>query len=184
MLKPLTLQDIDKKVHSIISDRNYSPKPIIQGVKLIHLERHTEEDGDFCEILRVSEKGAVEQMPAFKIAQLNRSKHNPSIVKAWHLQLRQDMLWYVSSTDHLFVGLWDIRSSSKTKGKTMRIVLGGGNSTLLFIPRGVAHGSANFIDRTVDLYYVTNKHFNPKQSDEKRLPWDFLGADFWTPSKE
>lgn len=184
MLKTLSLKDIDETVRSKIKSRNYSFKQIIQGVKIVTLQNHAEEDGDFCEVAQFTPQNTLESFPEYKVAQINRTKHHSEAIKAWHLQLKQDMVWYVSPSDHLFVGLWDVRKNSKTKGVTMRIILGDGFSKLLFIPRGVVHGSANFLKTPVNLYYFTNRRFNIKDPDEKRLPWDILGSDFWIPSKD
>ncbi|MBV9851097.1 MAG: dTDP-4-dehydrorhamnose 3,5-epimerase, partial [Armatimonadetes bacterium] len=48
-----------------------------------------------------------------------------------------------------------------------------------YIPRGVAHGGANvgLVPATI-LYYV-NQRFDISDPDERRLPWDILGEDFW-----
>lgn len=108
----------------------------------------------------------------------------PGSIKAWHLHFKQDFVWYISPFDHLFVGLWDLRKNSKTKGKTMRIVLGFGKSELLFIPKGVAQGSSVFQSNPLDLYVFVNKKFNINHPDEKRLPWDSLGEDFWKAKKD
>lgn len=184
MLKPLLTKDIDSVVRSKIKFRDYSSAPTIQGVKIVLLTNHAEEDGDFCEVARFSPRNTLEAFPGYRVAQINRTKHYPGTVKAWHLQLKQDMIWHVSPSDHLFVGLWDVRKDSRTKDVKMRIILGDGFSKLLFIPRGVAHGTANFLKSSVDLYYFTNQTFDIKNPDEKRLPWDILGSTFWTPSHE
>ncbi|OGH18082.1 MAG: hypothetical protein A3F31_03740 [Candidatus Levybacteria bacterium RIFCSPHIGHO2_12_FULL_38_12] len=156
----------------------------MEGVKIVPLEIYLAEDGDFAEVVRINENGKLEQVPGFKLAQVNRTRLNPGSLKAWHLHLKQDEIWYVIPTGLLFVGLWDIRKDSPTNGVTMRIVLGGGKSSLLFIPQGVAHGSANFSHEEVHLFYFVNKQFNLNNPDEHRIPWDSKGADFWTPERD
>lgn len=184
MLKTLSLADIDKKIRSEIFPPDYSPIPTIKNVFFVELKNYIEEDGDFSEIVRIGKNGELEKVPKFKLAQLNRTKLNPGTIKAWHLHLKQDVLWYLNPVDYLFVGLWDIRKNSETVGLRMRVVLGEGKSQLLFIPRGVAHGSANFTTRPVYLHYFTNRTFEVKNPDEKRIRWDISGADFWTPVRE
>ncbi|MFZ5844971.1 MAG: dTDP-4-dehydrorhamnose 3,5-epimerase family protein [Patescibacteria group bacterium] len=184
MTKAFDLEDLDSSVRSKIYTQDYTPKAPIEGVKIIKLVNHVGEDGDFSEIMKLDSHGEVEGLPGFKLAQINRTKLGPQSVKAWHLHLKQDEIWYVSPHYEVFVGLWDIRQNSRTRGATMRFTLGGGNSQLLFIPRGVAHGTANFTYELNQLYYFVNEKFNPQDPDEKRLPWDALGANFWQPERD
>lgn len=180
----LTSEDLIGKIQPKIYNQDYSPKQLIEGIKLIEIQNHTEEDGDFSEIIRIGTNGSLEAIPDFKLMQLNRTKVNPGMVKAWHLHLKQDVIWYVSSSQRLFVGLWDVRKKSKTAGMFMRLVLGETNANLLYIPKGIAHGSANFTTVPVDLYYIVNRQFNKNDKDEKRIPKDAIGKDFWLPLRD
>ena len=67
----------------------------------------------------------------------------------------------------------------------MRLILGDGNSRLVRIPPGVAHGTKNLGADTGRIIYMVDVHFstNPGQCDEGRLPWDFLGEDIWEVTK-
>lgn len=175
---------LDQKVQAKIYFQKYKPQAFIDKVKIIEIDFKVDEEGDFSEILRINDNNEVEGLPGFKILQANRSRLFPRAVKAWHLHLKQDELWYVVSQDHLLVGLWDIRKKSPTNGKVMRLIMGGGKSQLLFIPKGVAHGSANLIDHPVTMWYFTNQRFNLKNPDEGRISWDAIGADFWKPLRD
>lgn len=183
-MNDLTFDDIHDSVSSKIYTQDYSKKEIIDGVKIIPLHNHVGEEGDFCELMRINENGAWTHMPIFKLAQINRTKLYPAIIKAWHLHFNQNEIWYISPFDHLLVGLWDVRKNSKTQSKTMRVVLGGSHSQLLFIPKGVAHGSSNFTQKSVELFYFVDQIFDVHNPDEKRIHWDILGADFWLPQKD
>lgn len=183
-MNDLTLNDIQDSVSSKIYTQDYSKKEIIEGVKIIPLSNHVGEEGDFCELIRIAENGNLTQLPTFKLAQINRTKLYPATIKAWHLHFNQNEVWYISPSDHLLVGLWDVRKHSKTQLKTMRIVLGGSHSQLLFIPKGVAHGSSNLTQQSVELFYFVDKVFDIHKPDEKRIHWDVLGADFWLPRKD
>lgn len=182
--KELILNDISDKFKKKIYNQKYLETISIDGVKLINLESIPSEEGDLSEIVRINSKGETTSLPGFKIAQINRTRLIPHSIKAWHLHFKQDFLWYVSPYSHLFVGLWDLRKDSKTEDKTMRIVLGGGQSQLLFIPHGVAQGSAVFQNKPIDLYVFSNIQFDLKDLDEKRLPWDSKGKSFWLPKKD
>jgi dTDP-4-dehydrorhamnose 3,5-epimerase len=79
----------------------------------------------------------------------------------------------------MLVGLVDTRADSPTKDAQMRIVLGAGRYQLLFVPRGVAHGVINQATTSGTVFYFVNQKFSIDDPDERRLPWDMLGADFW-----
>lgn len=183
MADNLTLDDIDKEIAGKIYTQDYSKKPVIEGVKIGKIVINIGEEGDFSEILKVNSDGEVEGFPNFKIAQVNRTQLNVNAVKAWHIHLVQDEVWYIMPSDTLLVGLWDIRKNSKTAGHIMRIVLGG-TFRLLFVPRGVAHGCANVLEKPVQLFYFTNAQFNRGKPDEMRIAWDAQGKEFWTPQRD
>ena len=182
-MRALSVSDIDKSIKKLIYPADYTEEEFLDGVKLIEVKNIPAEEGDFAEILRIK-KGMLESIKGFRLAQINRTTLVPGSVKAWHLHYRQDEIWYVSPQDHLLAGLWDVRKKSPTSGKTMRIVLGAGISRMLFIPHGVAHGSAIFANKPVELYVFVNKQFNITHHDEKRIPWDSLGKEFWRPKRD
>lgn len=184
MTKVLNLEDIDESVRNKVYLQNYDKHEYIEGVKIIELVNYINEDGDFSEILRLNSVGEVEQIPGFKLAQINRTMLNPQSIKAWHLHFKQDEIFYIAPIFGLFVGLWDVRKNSPTAGKIMRIALGSGQSHLLYVPRGIAHGNANFTFEPIQLYYLTNNLFNPQTPDEHRIKWDALGTEFWKPQRD
>lgn len=181
---PLTKNDIDESIAPKIYVQDYKEKVNIEGVVLIPLKNFVGEDGDLSEILKITESGEVEGLKGFKIAQINRTKVYPEIVKGWHLHFKQNDAWCVSPSSHLLVCLWDLRKSSPTKGAVARFSLGGGNSQLLFIPKGVAHGASNVSQKDAEILYFVDQYFDAKNPDEKRIPWDSLGKDFWKPHKD
>lgn len=183
MSKKLTLDDLDEKVRQRVYGQDYKEKPVIEGVKIVELHPYVSEEGDFGEVFRVRDNGEVEGFAGFKIAQVNRTMLLPHAVKAWHLHLGHDEIWFLLPQQNLFAGLWDVRKDSKTNGTTMRIPLGG-NRRMVFIPRGVAHGGANFTEKPVEIFYFVNERFNRENPDEKRINWDALGADFWKPQRD
>lgn len=180
----LLLEDIEKTVKNKIVTRNYTKKPMVEGVHIIELINNIEEDGDFSELFRLDAKGELSSIPGFKLAQLNKTKLNSQSIKAWHLHLKQDVVWYIEPSNTLLVGIWDIRKSSKTAGLKTKILIGGGNSQLLFIPKGVAHGSYNKQNTSINLYYFTNILFDPKNADEKRIISGDDEIEFWKTSNE
>lgn len=181
MSKDLSLKDISSDVEGKVYAMDYSPKSEIDDVKIISLKTFLSEEGDFGEIIKINSRAELKGIPKFSVAQINRTMLLPGSVKAWHLHLRQDEVWFVVPSSHLLVGLWDVRKNSRTNGETMRIILGGGLSQLLYIPKGVAHGSLNLARYSAELFYFVNRQFDINNPDEKRISWDAKGEDFWKP---
>lgn len=152
----------------------------ITGVELRGLRLFSDEGGDFCEVVRFGMHGALPDFPDFSPAQLNYSVLEPGAIKAWHLHQAQEDLWFAPPAGRLLVGLLDVRESSPTYQQTMRFAVGAGQPELLFIPRGVAHGVANLGTAPAGLFYLVNRLFDAQDPDEHRLPYDLLGADFWS----
>lgn len=180
----MSIDDVTDDARKKVYLQNYGPKKVIEDIKVINVKCHLEDDGDFSEILKFNQKQELEEFPGFKIAQINRSSLFPGTIKAWHLHFQQNEIWYVPSQFHLVVGLWDVRKNSKSSGVTIKLVLGGSKSSLLYIPKGVAHGAFNNFQETVGLLYIVDNVFIPDRPDEYRLPWDALGSDFWLPERD
>lgn len=183
MNSKLTLNDIDTNYVKKVYEQKYRKKRNIDGIKIIPIVNIPSEEGDFSELIRF-QNGAVKQIPGFSVSQINRTRLLPNSIKAWHLHFKQDYIWYLSPYSHLLVGLWDLRKKSKTKGMTMRFIMGSGRSQLLYIPHGVAQGCMVLNNEPVDLYIFTNLPFDLKNLDEHRLPWDSLGTEFWKPQRD
>ena len=181
-MKILSESDIVSSQRSSVFVQDYSSQPRIEGVQIVDIKRHVGPDGSFEELFRMN-AGIAEGFPEFEVKQINRSRLLPGCIKAWHLHYTQEDIWYAEPEDHLILGLWDVRENSPTKDQKMKIVLGSGHSRLVYIPRGVAHGVANFSPRAGVVFYFINQQFNLKDPDERRLPWDACGADFWEVEK-
>lgn len=180
----LTLDDVDETIKSRVYNQSYEKAKEIDGVKIIKLKHIVADEGDFAEVMRLDAKGEMVSLSGFKVAQINRTKLFVNSIKAWHIHFRQNEIWYVPQSFQLFVGLWDIRKNSPTVNNKIRINLGGGDSKLLYIPTGVAHGSMNLSNKSVELFYFVDQQFNINDPDEKRIHWDAAGKDFWTPERD
>lgn len=179
----LSKDDLISEAQSLITVQSYDKKTIIDGLQIKEIRQFSAEDGTFTEVLRLADNGTLELFPDFQLKQVNRSKLLPNAIKAWHLHYNQEDIWYVSPDDHMILGLWDLRTTSPTKGMTMKIPLGGGASRLVYIPRGVAHGVANIAPREGTIYYYVNQQFDAENPDENRLPWNACGDEFWVPER-
>lgn len=182
-MKQLAPEEIMSSVQSQVSTQGYSGRQRIDGLQIVEIRRMAGEDGTFEELLRLNEEGNLMAIPEFKVRQVNRSKLLAGAIKAWHLHYNQEDVWYVAPDDHMMLGLWDVRENSPTKDMKMRVPLGAGTSKLVYIPRGVAHGVVNISNKEGNIIYFVNQQFNVEDPDERRLPWDAAGADFWVPER-
>lgn len=170
--------NISKDYTDLITVQEYSQKQLIDGVKLIDLKLYADDGGEFLELGRL-DQGVLKVLPEFKVKQVSWSRLLPGIVKAFHVHRRQADLWYVSPFDRVLVGLADLRADSPTYNTKMRLILGGGQAKLLYIPRGVAHGAGNPWSQPATVVYFTDEEFDPANPDEGRLPYDVFGQEFW-----
>jgi len=177
--EPLSPDDLGADFRDKLTTQSYGGSVRIDGVKLIDLRLMIDDGGSFTELVRLDEQGNLEAFPEFKVRQSSYSLMLPGAIKAFHLHYKQEDVWFVPPDDRLLVGLIDARAGSPTEGKTMRLVLGGGRAQLLYIPRGVGHGGANIGTEPVRIIYFVNQQFNINDPDERRLPWDIAGEDFW-----
>ena len=162
----------------------YGGAPSIDGVQVVELRRHHDDGGSMTELARLTD-GHPEALPGFAARQVNYSEVAPGAMKAFHLHVRQTDVWYVPPSDRMLVVLVDVRQGGATEGAKLRLVLGDGTSRLLRIPPGVAHGVRNLGAATGRIIYFTDLHFSPEPAtcDEGRLPWDFVGAEIWDPTR-
>ena len=174
----LRLNDIREDVHESVSRQEYGAASKIDGVQVLPIQTFVEDGGTFTELGRLAE-GMLAGLDGFEMRQINCSLMAAGAIKAWHLHFNQEDVWFVPPSQSLLVGLWDVRENSPTSGGTMRFVLGRGRSQLLYIPRGVAHGAANLGSGDAFLIYFVNQQFDAQDPDERRLPYDALGKDFW-----
>ena len=135
-------------------------------------------EGTFTKLARLT-NGLITNLGSFDLKQINRSRFNPGLIKAFHLHLKQDEIWTIHPLDRLLVGLVDVRKDSETEGLQMRFVMGAGKCRMLYIPKGVAHGGMALGKKPVDVIYLMNQNFSVSEPDEWRLPWNVLGNEFW-----
>jgi dTDP-4-dehydrorhamnose 3,5-epimerase len=179
MIKPITQEHIGLEYRTEISVQDYSKKVPIDGVQIINLNMFVDDGGSLAEIVRFDDNGNLQILPEFKVKQSTFSQMLPGVIKAFHIHYNQEDVWFINPYDRLLIGLFDARKDSPTYNQTMRFVLGAGRAQILYIPRGVAHGLANVWTQTASMIYFVNQCFDATNPDERRLPWNALGDDFW-----
>jgi dTDP-4-dehydrorhamnose 3,5-epimerase len=148
---------------------------VIDGVYLVEPSLHGDERGVFVETYRR------EWIPQGReMIQANRADRRAGSVVGLHYHLHQADYWYVPFGTARVV-LHDLRSGSRTDGKTLCFDLGARTDGShhhggVFIPPGVAHGFAARTDMTIT--YLVDGYYNP--ADELGVAWDDpdIGADW------
>ncbi len=170
---------------SVLRVQRYDGSPSIDGVELIELRRFNDDGGSMMELFRFNEPRPA-GLEGFEPLQLNYSVVQPGAIKAFHLHRRQTDVWFVPPEDRILMVLVDMRAGSSSEGVRRRIMLGDGNSRLVRVPPGVAHGCRNLSRSESRILYLTDVVFDPdpERCDEGRLPWDFAGAEIWDIVKE
>ncbi len=160
--------------------QDYQARRSIDGLEFVSLKRFNDDGGSMTELARLDE-GLAQGLPGFKVCQVNFSVMEPLAIKAFHLHRRQTDVWFVPPADKILLVLGDVRRGSPTEGLVQRVVLGDGNSRLVRIPPGIAHGARNLRPAAPGvIVYLVDLHFTPGDGcDEGRLPWDHFGAQIW-----
>ena len=174
------MTDFNDSAREKYSVQDYSSSEGIEGVEVVELKRFNDDGGAMTELGRF-DAGAHQGVPGFEAKQMNYSVLEPQAIKGFHLHDRQTDVWYVPPSDKILLVLADVRKGSPTEGKLVRLVLGDGNSQLVRIPPGVAHGCKNLrpVAPGAIIYFVDVQFSVGENSDEGRLPWDHFGAEVW-----
>ena len=165
--------------------QDYSARRKIECVESVELRRFNDDGGAMTELGRL-DAGLHAGLPGFEVRQINYSVLEPLAIKAFHLHTRQTDVWYVPPSDKLLLVLADVRKGSPSEGQKLRMVLGDGNSRLVRIPPGVAHGCRNLRPGSpcTIVYFVDLQFSTGADCDEGRLPWDHFGPEIWEVARE
>jgi dTDP-4-dehydrorhamnose 3,5-epimerase len=173
----MTFNDSAQQKYAV---QDYKPKRAIEGLEIVQLKRFNDDGGAMTELARL-DGGEMQGLKGFVARQVNYSVMEPLAIKAFHLHKRQTDVWYVPPSDRLLLVVADVRKGSPSEGLVQRIVLGDGNSRLVRIPPGVAHGARNLRPAApcAIIYFVDVQFSTDATCDEGRLPWDHFGAQVW-----
>ena len=131
--------------------------------------RHADSRGWFSEIF--SQRALEPQLGGLNFVQENQSYSlRRGVVRGLHFQappMAQDKLICVVRGAIVDIAL-DLRASSATYGQHARVELSAANGTLLFVPKGFAHGFVTLEPDTTVLYKTTN-YYSP--AHERGVFW-------------
>jgi dTDP-4-dehydrorhamnose 3,5-epimerase len=126
----------------------------IEGVKTLQAKCHSDNRGTFKKFARFTELSQSFSYTAVSI--------NPELatIRGLHFQLEpyaeEKLVSCISGTIHDVIV--DLRPDSATYGYWAAVELSSGNSTQLFIPKGVAHGYQTLTNDTIVQYILTSEY--------------------------
>jgi dTDP-4-dehydrorhamnose 3,5-epimerase len=143
---------------------------LIAGVHVVPLRSFADDRGYFFESFRKSWVPGAREM-----VQGNVSVSKKGVLRGLHYHLKQADFWVVPQ-GLARAGLYDMRASSPTRGKSETIELGQGNAFGLYIPPGVAHGFCAHTD--IMMTYLVDEYYD--NTDERGIRWNdpALGIDW------
>jgi dTDP-4-dehydrorhamnose 3,5-epimerase len=134
----------------------------IAGVYTVPLRSFSDSRGYFFESFRRSWiPGVPDMVPG------NVSFSKPKVLRGMHYHLKQADFWLVPS-GRVRAALYDLRTSSPTRGQTEVLDLGTEFPFGLYIPKGVAHGFCALVDSFMT--YLVDEYYD--NSDERGVRWD------------
>jgi len=92
----------------------------------------------------------------------NHSKSTKGVLRGLHYQIKKPQAKLIRCTKgRVYDVIVDLRTSSETFGKWLKVELSEENKNMLFIPKGFAHGFVVLSDEA-ELIYKTDNEFIPE----------------------
>lgn len=135
----------------------------LKGIKTYDLNLIPDERGFFTEVLRTDWQDFVQDT----FLQVNYSYSYPDIVRAWHKHVRGQIDYFFVAKGALKICAYDEESR-----KLVEIVSSDRKLSLVRIPGHYLHGFRNVGNEPAMLIYFVNKHYDYKNPDEIRVPWN------------
>lgn len=148
----------------------------IEGIKIVRPKVFEDNRGFFLEVYNKRElkKGGI----TTDFVQDNHSKSKKGVLRGLHFQTKHSQGKLIRVIKgKIYDVVVDIRKNSKTYGKYFGIELSMGNRTMLYIPKGFAHGFLTLEDNT-EIEYKCDEFYHPQYDsgimyDDKELNIDW-----------
>lgn len=142
----------------------------LDGVYLIDLEPRRDERGFFSRLFchdEFSALGLETEYPQFNTS-FTQSRHT---LRGLHYQLGEssEVKIVKCTTGRLYDVVLDLRPESRTFGKWFSAELSAENRTMMYVPRGCAHGFMSLTDNVEMQYFVSAIH---SSQNERCVRWN------------
>ena len=135
-------------------------KTFIEDLLIIEPQLFKDDRGFFYESYN---KNNLDNVINIVFVQDNESKSNRGVIRGLHFQAppfqQTKLVRYVSG--EILDVVVDLRTNSKTYGKSFSIELSSENNKQLFVPKGFAHGF-QVLSETASVNYKVDNFYNPK----------------------
>jgi dTDP-4-dehydrorhamnose 3,5-epimerase len=144
--------------------------PVLEGAFVIELDKKGDERGFFARLFcnKEFEKAGLEK----QFVQVNNSLSvDKGTLRGMHYQLppKAETKLVRCIKGALFDVIVDLRHSSKTFGKWYGQELNEHNRTMMYVPKGFAHGFVT-LEKNSEVIYLVSDYYDPKL--ERGLRWD------------
>jgi dTDP-4-dehydrorhamnose 3,5-epimerase len=145
---------------------------------IIEAEPHADQRGSFARTFCAREFARAGLATEFVQSNISISAHNGTL-RGMHFQRGSDaedkLIWV--STGRILDVIIDIRPSSPTFGKHLKVELARDNNLMLYVPRGFAHGFLTLVDDCHVIYQVSN-FYSPEHEGGIRWNDPFFGIEW------
>lgn len=104
--------------------------------------------------------------------QINISKSQPGIIRAWHKHQRDQVDFFTVLKGAVKICVYDNDKQSKTFGKLVEIVANENKLQIIRVPGNFWHGTKTIGSESSYTIYFINNLYNHEHPDEQRIPWD------------
>jgi len=139
------------------------------GVKILTPKINIDERGFVSEVFRSDWKEFFDgKFPG----QVNISKSNPNVIRAWHKHNRNQTDYFMVQEGTMKICAYDGNKESSTYGKLVEIKASGKKLQIIKIPGHLWHGTKTISDEpSITIYFLTNL-YDYSNPDEERINWN------------
>ena len=139
------------------------------GVKILTPKVNFDERGFVSEVFRSDWK---EFFNGKFPEQINISKSNPNVIRAWHKHNRNQTDYFMVQEGTMKICAYDGDKESSTYGKLVEIKASGKKLQIIKIPGHLWHGTKTISDEpSITIYFLTNL-YDYSNPDEERINWN------------
>ena len=139
------------------------------GVKILTPKINIDERGFVSEVFRSDWKEFFDgKFPE----QVNISKSNPNVIRAWHKHNRNQTDYFMVQKGTMKICAYDGDKESSTYGKLVEIKASGKKLQIIKIPGHLWHGTKTISNEpSITIYFLTNL-YDYSNPDEERINWN------------